>query len=102
MTISGWIQIALFSVIVILIARPFGLHDARLRWRADISQPGPAANRTRGLLVLRRRREGGAALAHLCRGDAVLQRRRLPDTVRATAAPMVSAVQPAGPVRRGA
>src|SRR5213076_2500939 len=30
MTISGWIQIALFSVIVILITRPFGGYMARV------------------------------------------------------------------------
>ena len=30
MTISGWVQIALFSVIMILIARPFGGHMTRV------------------------------------------------------------------------
>src|SRR3989440_7997915 len=30
MTISGWIQIALFSVIVILVARPFGAYMTRV------------------------------------------------------------------------
>ncbi len=53
------------------------LHDARLRRRAHVSAPRAAAGRARRLLVLRRRREGGAALADLCGRNAVLQRRRL-------------------------
>ena len=41
-------------------------------------------------------------MADLCRRDAALQRRRLPDALRAAAAAVVSAVQSAGPDRRRA
>src|SRR5215469_14559252 len=73
------------------------LYDARLQWRADVFEPGTEAGRARGLLVLRRQREGGAALADLCRRAAVLQCRRLRDTLCTAAAAVVSAVQSAGP-----
>ena len=99
MTINGWVQIALYCVLVTLFVKPFGVFMApRLRGRAHVPSPGAAAGRARGLLVLRRRREAGAALADLCRRDAVLQRRRLRDALRAAALPGHPAVQPAGPV----
>ncbi len=103
MTINGWVQIALFSVIVILITRPLGGYMTRVfagerTFLSPVLQP----DRTRGLLVLRRRRERGTALAHLCGRGAVFQRRRLSELVRAAAAAVVSAVQPAGTDRRRA
>ena len=62
MTINGWLQIALFSVIVILITRPFGGYMTRVfAGERTFLQPGSAAGRTRGLLVLRRRRDERAA-----------------------------------------
>jgi hypothetical protein len=46
MTSNGWLQIALFGVIVIVITRPFRrLHDARVRRRADASAPAAAPGR---------------------------------------------------------
>src|SRR6516165_7217456 len=72
------------------------LHDARVRRRADVSQPGPASARTARMLVLRRRRDPRAVLAHLCGVHGVLRRRRLRHALRAAAVAVVSAVQPAG------
>ena len=74
MTMSGWVQIGLFGIIVIALTRPFGGYMTRV-FAGDktILISGSAASRTRDLLVLRRRREGGAALADLCRRDAALQ-----------------------------
>ena len=44
MTINGWIQIALYSAIIIAITSAARrLHDARLHRRADLPLAGPAA-----------------------------------------------------------
>ena len=68
MTINGWVQIAIYCVLVALFVKPFGVFmHACLRGRAHVPSPCAAACRARGLLVLRRRREAGAALADLHR-----------------------------------
>src|SRR6516162_7503205 len=81
---------------------PRMVHDPSVRRRMDTTAPAAAPGRALHLSVLRHRRDRGAILAHLCSGDAVLQRRRLCDALRAAAPTMVSTVQPAGAGRGGA
>src|SRR6516165_5588210 len=71
------------------------LHVPRVRRRADVSEPAAASDRAPYLLVLRRRRDRGAALAYLCGLDGASRSRRLRHALRARAPAMVSAVQPA-------
>jgi hypothetical protein len=52
MTINGWLQIALFGLIVIAITRPFGGYMTR--GREDIAEPAAVSGRALRLLVLRR------------------------------------------------
>ena len=56
MTANGWIQIALFSVIVILITRPLGGYMTRVfAGERTFLWPVLRPDRARGLLVLRGR-----------------------------------------------
>ena len=71
------------------------LHHARVRRRADVPERGPASTRAARILVLRRRRDRRAVLAHLCGFDGAFRSRRLRHALRARAPAMVSAVQPA-------
>ena len=102
MTINGWIQIALYCVIIIALTQAVRrLHDARLRRRAHLSAARSCARSSARIYWrLRRRREGGAALADLCRRHAVLQRRGLRHALRAAAPAGRAAVQSAGPDAR--
>ena len=63
MTFNGWIQIALYSALVIS-AREAArrLHDARLRRRAHLAVAGAAAGRARHLPAERRRRARASSI----------------------------------------
>ena len=97
MTFNGWLQIALFAVLVILITKPFGGYMTRVfNGERTFAAPGAASARGRHLQALRRRRGRGAALGHLRRRDAGVQLRRLRYHVCDPAAAERAAAQPAG------
>ena len=77
MTVNGWIQIALYCVIVIALTKPLGGYMTRV-FNGERTFLSPVLRPLeRGIYrALRRRREAGAALADLCGRDAGLQRRR--------------------------
>ncbi len=100
MTANGWVQIAIYCAVIIAVTRPFGGYMTRVfNGERTLFSPVLRPVERGGLLVLRRRREGRAALADLCGGDAVLQRRRLLVALCIAAAPGRAAVQ-SGRVRR--
>ena len=55
MTINGWMQIALYAVIVILITKPFGGYMTRVfNGERTLLSPVAASDRARHLRALRR------------------------------------------------
>ena len=78
MTVNGWIQIALFCVIIVALTKPLGGYMTRVfAGERTFLVARAAAGRARALPAVRRRREGGAALDDLCGRHAGLQPRRL-------------------------
>ena len=68
MTFNGWLQIAIYAVLVVLITKPFGGYMTRVfdGERTPLSS-GAASDRGRHLQAVRRRRGRGAALGELRR-----------------------------------
>src|SRR4029077_3794392 len=94
MTLNGWLQIALYCVIVTLLVKPFGGYMTKVfNGERHIMTPVLALAGARHLRDLRRRRQAGSALGDLCGREAVLHRRRVCDAVRAAAAAGGAAVQ---------
>ena len=86
MTIIGWVQIALYSVLIILFVKPFGAFMANVfEGERTFLSPVLRPVERSGLLVLRDRRERGSALADLCGLNAVLQHCWLCGALRAAA-----------------
>ena len=100
MTFNGWLQIAIFAVLVILITKPFGGYMTRVfPGERTPLRVGAAPDRGRHLQAVRRPRGRGAALGQLRHRDAGVQLRRLRHHVRNPAAAERAAVQSAGPGR---
>ena len=97
MTFNGWLQIAIYAVLVILITKPFGGYMTRVfNGERTLLRPVLRPIERRHLHAVRRSRGRGAALARLRRRDAGVQLRRLRDHVRDPAAAERAAVQSAG------
>ena len=55
MTFNGWLQIAIFAVLVVLITKPFGGYMTRVfQRRAHAAVAGAASDRARHLRAVRR------------------------------------------------
>ena len=96
-TAHGWVQIALYGLLLILIAKPLGGYMTRVfNGERTLLSLVLRPLETRDLPHLRRARGRGAALAHLRGRDAGFQLRRVSRPVRAAAAAGRAAVQSAG------
>ena len=98
MSINGWLQIAIYCVLLILIAKPFGGYMTRV-FNGERTVPArPCCGRSkRGIYRLRGVRRGrGAALDRLRRRDAGIQLRRFRRACMPPASAERAAAQPAG------
>ena len=87
MTLNGWIQIAIYFVIVIALVKPLGRYMARVfKGERTFLSPVLGPVETRPLSPRRRRRDARAELAHLHGRHAAVPCRRLPHALRAAAA----------------
>ena len=63
MTANGWLQIALYCVIIIALREPFGGYMTRVfNGERTFLSPRAAPGRARRLWMLRRRREGRSSI----------------------------------------
>ena len=87
MTFNGWIQIAIYCAIVVALVKPLGGYMTRV-FNGERTFLSPVLRPVEAALyrARRRRRDARAALADLRRRHAALQRRRLPDPLRACCA----------------
>ena len=87
MTFNGWLQIVLYSVLVILLTKPFGGFMTKVFTGERTLLSAPLRPLETGIYrICRRRRSGRAALGHLCRRDAGVHLCRLRRALRAAAA----------------
>ena len=103
MTVNGWIQIAIYFVVLTALVVPLGRFMARVfEGERTFLSPVLASRRGRSVPHRRRRRDARAALARLYVRDAAVQCCRVPGGIRLAAAATPPAAQSRRHVRGGA